>query len=550
MSNRERKEPLWLSCLLLVCTTLVLTLNLEVLVGSMFSGYFPVETSGRNTWFTTLMVISVLLLMSAILAAYFTRSYTRLLRQERDRFHALLDAVPEATLMIDKNGMIQIAGIQLQKLFMYSKDDLVGKSAEMLVAERSREQYHRYQKALSRSPDLLGTSFETIALKSNGDEFIAEINLAPIATKNDWFLAASVRNIASRKAAEEHLGKLNEALASELKEKNAQIRSMYERISDGFIALDTGWHFTYINRKALQLTDGEMDSLAGRSIWEVFPRLKGSLFEEACIQAMETQQDLSLELKGTDSNWFEDHFYPSPAGLSIYFVDISERKKSEAELAASYHELRKLSEHLQNVREEERKTIAREIHDELGQQVTALKMDTFWLKKHLPDAHEQVIGKLQEMLELINTTAQSVRKIATNLRPSILDDLGLVAALKWQTEEVEKRTDIRIKLEDRMGDTIVKPQIATGLFRIYQEALTNVVRHSGASKVAAQIYLKQGAIQLEVTDNGKGIQKKPNDAPKSFGLVGIKERVNLMHGNFELDSGPGKGTTIKVSVPL
>lgn len=233
-----------------------------------------------------------------------------------------------------------------------------------------------------------------------------------------------------------------------------------------------------------------------------------------------------------------------------YAEDITERKKAAEEIKANSELLRELYSYQQNIREEERTHIAREIHDELGQQLTGLKMDLFWVNRRLQAADTAISEKLLTTLALIDTTIETVRRIATELRPSILDDLGLVAALDWQSDEFEKRSSIKVDFSSNLNEALVKPDISTALFRIYQELLTNVARHSKASTVKAFIWHDEQKLLLKVEDNGQGFDMNNIMNKKTLGLRGIKERTSLIGGNYEIKSSPGCGTSVLISVPL
>jgi PAS domain S-box-containing protein len=228
-------------------------------------------------------------------------------------------------------------------------------------------------------------------------------------------------------------------------------------------------------------------------------------------------------------------------------IDRTDQEKARKDLLQLNIQLRQLSAHLQNIREEERTHIAREIHDELGQQLSALKMDIEWVISKMPRQEGLLKEKVADLLSLICQTVNSVRRISTNLRPAILDDLGLLAALEWQSSEAEKRSGININLTCNLTDVTLPLPITTGLFRIYQEALTNVVRHSSAKQVDAKLIVSENMIILQIADNGKGIVTEPSG--KTFGLIGMKERAYILNGNIEIQSKPGKGTTIMVSIP-
>jgi PAS domain S-box-containing protein len=231
-------------------------------------------------------------------------------------------------------------------------------------------------------------------------------------------------------------------------------------------------------------------------------------------------------------------------------TDITNRKRAEEELERSKEQLRSLADHLQSVREQERTTIAREIHDELGQALTGLKMDLSWMAKRIPEDQPKLLQKLHSMSELTSTTLKTVQRISTELRPGLLDDLGLVAAIEWQTEEFENRTGIRCTLTVDPEDIMIDEKRSTTVFRILQETLTNVARHAQATRVQVSLKEKMGSLTLRVTDNGKGIINEQIFDPKSLGIVGIKERVHSWGGEVKISGRPGKGTTVVVRMPI
>jgi len=229
--------------------------------------------------------------------------------------------------------------------------------------------------------------------------------------------------------------------------------------------------------------------------------------------------------------------------------DITERKRAEEELTYSREQLRNLSMHLQSVREEERTTIAREIHDELGQVLTALKMDLSWLdKKHRGD--KSFAERTKSMLSLVDSTIQTVKRISSELRPGVLDHLGLAAAIEWQAKEFEKHTGIACDVSVDPDDMVLDRQYSTTIFRIFQEALTNVARHANATKVRISLVEKEDGISLHVEDNGKGITKKQMNNPQSFGLIGIQERVHFLNGEIRIRGTRNKGTSLTIHIPL
>jgi PAS domain S-box-containing protein len=230
--------------------------------------------------------------------------------------------------------------------------------------------------------------------------------------------------------------------------------------------------------------------------------------------------------------------------------DITERKTTEIELMDSREQLRNLLMHIQTVREEERMKIAREIHDELGQALTALKIDLSMLSGKLYPDHKNLVDKTESMINRIDDTIQSVKKICTELRPPILDHFGITAAIEWYVNDFKKRTGINCDVSFEPDEIDLDQNLSTAIFRICQEALTNISRHAEASKVNLSLKLKGENILLEIKDNGKGIKEKQLSKPKSFGILGIKERVNFFGGSVKINGIKGKGTYISVSIPV
>lgn len=230
--------------------------------------------------------------------------------------------------------------------------------------------------------------------------------------------------------------------------------------------------------------------------------------------------------------------------------NITERKQAESNLKENSEQLRELSRHLQKVREEERLRIAREIHDELGQQLTGLKMDIAWLMRKTGQDDTVIRDKFDDALSLVDSTVRSIRRISTELRPSVIDDLGLNAALEWQVDEFGRRMVVEIEYVNSFDDTNIHPDISIGIFRILQESLTNIVKHAAATKVKITICQLNNTVQLTVEDDGIGFDTNAKQDHLTFGLIGIKERTSMLQGECAIYSKQGTGTRIEVSIPL
>lgn len=229
---------------------------------------------------------------------------------------------------------------------------------------------------------------------------------------------------------------------------------------------------------------------------------------------------------------------------------VLERNRAEEQLRASLDQLRALAGRLQKAREEERALLAREIHDEMGQACTALKMDLVWLLRKLPETDQRLHERARSMLKLIDEAIRSTRRIASELRPSTLDDLGLAAAIEWQAQEFEARSGVQCRVTLPTETLVLNRELSTAVFRIFQESLTNVLRHANASRVEVQLSKGAEVLTLKVDDNGIGFDATSDALSKSLGLLGMRERALLVGGEFKVTSAPGKGTSVTVRVPL
>jgi len=238
-----------------------------------------------------------------------------------------------------------------------------------------------------------------------------------------------------------------------------------------------------------------------------------------------------------------------PAMLAFYF-DLTAQKNSEKKLENSQGRLRNLAVHLLHAREEERKTVAREIHDELGQILTALKMDLQWIEKRSDPRMTQIMEKIHGVVALADQTIQMVHRISSELRPGILDDLGLAAAIEWLGGDFSRRNGIPCRVDITAPEAMIVGKHATDLFRIVQETLINVAHHAHASQVSVELWEENRILTIRVQDDGLGITEEQATSPSAFGLIGIRERVQGLRGEISILGRPGKGTALMATIPL
>jgi len=231
-------------------------------------------------------------------------------------------------------------------------------------------------------------------------------------------------------------------------------------------------------------------------------------------------------------------------------IDITERKAMETELMRSREQLRLLSARLQQIREEERIRIARELHDELGGFLTVLNLDLSSLGKEPTTQSPSFRQKLDAMSKTMVAAIGSVRRICSDLRPSILDHIGLTAAIEWQVQEWQEKTGVRCSMSAMIDDESLDAGRATAAFRVLQESLTNVARHAQATSVRVRLWTEGAQLRLEIRDNGRGIAETTIGESTSLGLLGMKERVLSFGGTVDVHGAAGEGTTVDVSIPL
>lgn len=357
-------------------------------------------------------------------------------------------------------------------------------------------------------------------------------------------MMGSMMDITERKKVEEAL------MRSEDK-----YRTLVEQATDGIFIADNTGRFVIVNSAGVKLSQYTHEELAQLTIYHLADpdELKEKPFK---FEEMKSEQGARSErrLRRKDGSIIDIEInakFLSDGRFLAFIRDITERKKAENELNSSYKAIRKLTSHLQNAREEERMHISREIHDELGQQLTVLKMDISWLSKKLRQTENQALAdKASEIVQMLNDTVNTVRRISSDLRPVLLDDLGLAAAIEWHLADFGKRSGVKTDFLTVETKTEIPKNTATGLFRIYQESITNIARHALATEVIVELFVEEKTITMAVSDNGIGFDVTNVGRKKTLGVLGMQERTVMLGGTFRIKRNPTKGMRVEVIVPL
>lgn len=346
---------------------------------------------------------------------------------------------------------------------------------------------------------------------------------------------------------------------TERKRTEARLRE-YEKVVEGLqemiVVVDRDYHYLIANQAFLNYRGMQPERVIGRSIGELLGQeyfeglVKGKLDE--CFRGQVVRYELTYTYAKLGRRDLFATYFPieGPAGVdrvAAVLADVTEQKRAKQELHRSFQQLHALTARLQSVREEERTRLARELHDQLGQALTAIRIDLAALKT--TPARDQQLQRIDAISGLVDETIRSVRRLSTELRPGILDDLGLVAALEWAAEEFQARTGIECQVGLPRTNPAIDAERATALFRIFQETLTNIARHAGATQVTIGLSQDNGQLSLEVRDNGRGIGEDQLSTSGSLGILGMRERALLLGGEFFVGN-PGGGTTVRVRIPI
>lgn len=487
------------------------------------------------------------------------RSAEMALRQSEARYRSLYHHTPAMLHSIDTEGrLLSVSDFWVETLG-YSREEVLGRPLTDLLTSESRQ--YAIQKVI---PEFFSNGFcKDISyrfVKKNGQTI--DVMLSAIADRDasgriQRSLAVSI-DITERNRAEEALRVAKETLSQYSRELEGQVRKRTSEISailrytPAVVYIkDTRGAYLLVNSRFEELFKVKNEAVRGKTGVEFLPPRVAEQFRTNDERVLAEGCSLHVEEEIPHENGL--HTYLSVKfpiyeetgqirGVCGIATDITALKKAQ-------EQLRRLSASIMANQEQERSAIARELHDELGQLLTALRMDAVWLREHHKGADNKGAERAKAMCTLIDTTIEEVRGMAIRLRPGVLDDLGLVDALEWFTTEYERRAQIAcIFTHNNIPD--VADTIATAAYRIAQEALTNVARHAKANRAEVSLEMQHNSLVLLVSDDGKGFSPEAFADGEALGLAGMRERAALVGGALGVDSQPGQGTLVRFVVPL
>jgi len=466
-------------------------------------------------------------------------------------FGQLWEISVDGMRLIDEDGKILLVNDAFCKIFQMEREEALGKPFSIVYADDEQEKALKaYQRDIRNNE--LKTLFERENTLWNGKKSWLEFSNSFLTLPDGSKLTLSIiKDISKRKNSE-----------LELRESESKFKMLFNNANDAVFVTQLSNEKSYgdfieVNEVAcrrLGYTKEEFLQLSPSAIVSQKSIIEFNLRTEQLLKDGHVIYDIVHRAKDrklipVEVNSHLFIYNDKPTVLSIA-RDITERKQAEEKLKRTSKLLRELATHLQSIREEERTMIAQEIHDELGQVLTALKIQVSLLANKLDKNQQPLKEKINSLSDMIDASVESVQKISSKLRPGILDELGLIAAIEWQTEEFEKMTNIKCSLVLPGEELLLEKNKSTAIFRIFQEALTNIARHSKATQASISLLQHQSIIYLEIQDNGRGITQEQEKDFNSLGIHGMKERAMVFNGQVYVEGITGKGTIVKVEIPI
>jgi PAS domain S-box-containing protein len=458
----------------------------------------------------------------------------------------LMESAMDAIITVDQEQKIVLFNRAAESIFGWPRKEMLGQPLERLIPQRFREEHARHLERFGNTgitSRRMGDRTVLYGLRASGEEFPMEASISQLDAPEGKLFTVILRDITVRMQSEERHLRLA-----------ARLSGLLDSAMDGIITVDESQRIVLYNRAAEKIFGWASDEAIGQPLTKLLP-MRYREGHGAFIKRFGTTGVTSRRMgdntviHGRRANGEE---FPMDASISqletaegkLYTVilrDVTERVRAQEErsaFAAAAHA----------IREEEKTRVARELHDELAQALTALKMDTIWVRDNGGLADEAK-AKMAGMLAMLDRAVASTRRIAADLRPLLLDDLGLAPAIEWLASTFTQRWGVACKLN--VDEELELPEpYATAVFRIVQESLVNVAKHAQATEAVVTVERTGDSVTLSVQDNGRGFATSAPRRPQSLGLMGLRERAQLLKGTFSLHSEPGQGTRVEVRIPM
>jgi len=461
------------------------------------------------------------------------------LRESYSRYNELYELAPVAFVALDKQGRICEINAKCASLLGSENGSVIGRPFLIFVATAD---ISPFLDLMLRSTRIQNE--ESLELTLNIDGHIAPVHVS-----------MRTANIGDR-----IVHRMTVVDLSDVKRNERELRSSLDRwlnvvrsAPDDLITIDSLGTILFVNRP---VWGHVAESLVGTPVTNYIPAHERPAFLKCIEEVFRSGSPRVCEVPGVGAFaqcWYEFSFGRiqkrkgrDGKSTTIQIRDITEERRAKENLRLSGEQLREFATRVEAVREEERTRVAREIHDDLGQALTIIKLDLSWLGKKPQNSQREFRKKLKSIMDHVDHTIERMRRIVSELRPSILDDLGLIAAIEWQVKEFQKRTGIRSYVRSNVSEADVAADRSAAIFRVVQEALTNVMRHANAKSVHVDLKKDEGLLKISVSDDGQGINDEAIKDVKSLGIIGMRERVFRIGGEFKIHSDPGSGTRVEI----
>lgn len=484
----------------------------------------------------------------------------------------LMDNIRDAVISTNKNFEIVSWNHVAERSFGWKEEEVKGKSLLFIIRPGQKDE--QLAEAVKKLIATGAWDGEISTEKKDGQKISVSVSSAAIRMP-DGKIRGTVtlaRDVTSRKQLEAQLKRFNITLGKQVEERRAEMKHVVEQLVSSekkykqlfennplpmmmlsYPELD----IVDVNEAALLQYGFSKNDFLRKNIKDIQLSEDMLNFKDYIKENITGYHDAGIwKHRKKDGNIiFVEMFVHGMLvnGLNTKLVlahDITQKIEAENRQKDHLEQIRLLTGHLQEVREEERKNVARDIHDELGQQLTVLKMGIAWMIRKSKEGDNNVEAGLTNLLGTIDGTMKAVRRICAELRPSVLDDIGLEAAMEWHIKQFSDTTGIAVHFSNLHKDIEVATDIKTTLFRIFQESLTNIARHAEAKTVNVELNIMEAIITMTITDDGKGFDMSVADQKHTLGILGMKERSLAHGGEYTINSKPGKGTSVKVSIPL